>query len=1570
MPPKSTTTQHPGSDAVPQVSCSHTDCSFETPPNVPSWDIALGFLTQHTVAVHPPPAGQIQQGTPGHTQQAPKLEKLPRPTFELPMSEGQWDFLTHQWRAYIGQSPSVTEEQHLNQLRAACSPALLQRMFDMGNYSTLTNPAMFMENMEKIAVVKVHKAIHTMNMWKMVQHSDETIRAFAARITGTADLCGMTVTCSCGAENSFRDKVVMQVLLHGMRENDIRSKVLSRNTTGELLELNQAVDYIEAEEAGLTEASNLHDHSTIHAIRSGYKQEKEFEKRTKCRYCGGPRHGQHNTLAERQSKCRAYGKTCAKCGKPNHFSSVCRSSTKPQEKEDTDKNAGHVASFTAGFFPILSTTPTSSHQASSPQKPGTRPTSSRTPATTGSWSFPHSTSLRTRQATPLPLTNRFAALQTDEDESTGRSAVLEADAGESTGISHTKNRGCPPPSSLPVPSPITPPATLAQDYETSTLIPNRFEDLQIILASLQSKSHTGPINTIPLPHHVHDIIAGWHATRPAKSPSLPLQICLDRKAYSDLSVPVPRMHHNRSKPGRCDNKLCVMDTGAQLTVVPTSLLHHLGIKQESIFPVMTRVDGASSPITIQGGILLTFSGTNHKTDLSFTTRQLAYVSSSVDQIYLSRSACADLGTIPSSFPELGSCTTSRTDSKSAIAAAVSPHSKCSNSGVVGSDETPCSCPARTPPPTSPPSLPCEPTEGNLLQLKEYILKRYASSAFNCCTRQPLPLMKESPPLRLYVSEDAKPVAVHQPAQVPAHWVQDVKAGLDRDERLGVIERVPVNEPTRWCSRMIITAKHDGSPRRVVDFQTVNDHAPRQTHHQEPPWSLVSTIPGNTVKSVLDCWHGYHSVPIHPADRHLTTFITPWGRYKYRTSPQGFISAGDGYSQRLADIIGDFPDYKRCIDDTLIWDKDIRDNFFRVCKFLDRCSAGGCVFNPDKFQFGSQEVDFLGFRVTNTGTKPCQSFIDNIMSFPSPKNITDVRSWFGLINQISYSFAAAPVMSPFRHLLATSSKIPFMWTEDLETAFQASKTEIIQQCEKGVRSFTPHRPTALATDWSRTGVGFWLCQKFCDCEGGPQPKPGCCPQGWQTIYCGSRFCTPAESKYHPIEGEAMAAAYGLEKCKFFVLGLPDLILCLDHAPLLATFGSQDLADIPNPRLLNFKIKSLRFRFKVCHIPGKKHVTADTLSRRSDHPPPPTPKPDQHLSITSNVSDLYAESLGPPDWVSGPAAIATLLMLEVGPDHDSVQLEALIQGYGMASLAALYTDGFSSINSNKCTMCPLSHSDMAIISWDRLEAACLSSPVYRTLHHTVSAGAPDAIEEWDDKIKPFHQHRQSLVVAGPVVLLHDRPVIPQPLRQEVLEHLHSGHAGVSTMFARASSTLYWPGYRADITRYRATCRTCDRVAPSNPSEPPTFPDQPAYPFHSVCADFFTINNKNYLAVTDRYSNWLSIFQLQKDDSENVIKTLREYSTQFGIPAILSTDGAFVFTSKAMDDFCRRWGIHHRVSSAYRARSNKRAEVGVKQSKRLILDNLLPDGSIDNDKFARALLTYRNNPCPTTGLSHVHS
>ena len=164
------------------------------------------------------------------------------------------------------------------------------------------------------------------------------------------------------------------------------------------------------------------------------------------------------------------------------------------------------------------------------------------------------------------------------------------------------------------------------------------------------------------------------------------------------------------------------------------------------------------------------------------------------------------------------------------------------------------------------------------------------------------------------------------------------------------------------------------------------------------------------------------------------------------------------------------------------------------------------------------------------------------------------------------------------------------------------------------------------------MGFWLCQKHCDCEG---VKPGCCKGGWQTTYCGSKFCSPAEGNMAPIEGEAASAVWAMEKCKFFLLGLPNFTLCLDHKPLISMLGPQEYLTIPNPRLMNCKLKSSLYTFTPEYIPGKLHVTPDCFSRRSDSPnPPPAPIADQPLMDISNVTSDYQNSCAPPSWVSHP------------------------------------------------------------------------------------------------------------------------------------------------------------------------------------------------------------------------------------------------------------------------------------------------------------------------------------------------
>ena len=88
------------------------------------------------------------------------------------------------------------------------------------------------------------------------------------------------------------------------------------------------------------------------------------------------------------------------------------------------------------------------------------------------------------------------------------------------------------------------------------------------------------------------------------------------------------------------------------------------------------------------------------------------------------------------------------------------------------------------------------------------------------------------------------------------------------------------------------------------------------------------------------------------------------------------------------------------------------------------------------------------------------------------------------------------MSPFRELLAGKKRV-WKWDATLTEAFEKSKQAILDQIKHGVQNFDLNRKTCLATDWSKTGVGFVLSQKYCDCPG--ESSPNCGGGHWKVVF---------------------------------------------------------------------------------------------------------------------------------------------------------------------------------------------------------------------------------------------------------------------------------------------------------------------------------------------------------------------------------------------------------------------------------------------------------------------------------------
>ena len=128
--------------------------------------------------------------------------------------------------------------------------------------------------------------------------------------------------------------------------------------------------------------------------------------------------------------------------------------------------------------------------------------------------------------------------------------------------------------------------------------------------------------------------------------------------------------------------------------------------------------------------------------------------------------------------------------------------------------------------------------------------------------------------------------------------------------------------------------------------------------------------------------------------------------------------GDAYTRTYDDIITDIPRKGKVIDDSILYDFNIREAFYHAYDYMYTCSENGVTLNPDKFKFCRREVDFCGFHVGWEDYRPSDDMIAAIRDFPMPAEptITDIRAWFGVVNQLEPFIANNVLMSPFHDLL--------------------------------------------------------------------------------------------------------------------------------------------------------------------------------------------------------------------------------------------------------------------------------------------------------------------------------------------------------------------------------------------------------------------------------------------------------------------------------------------------------------------------------------------------------------------------
>ena len=99
-------------------------------------------------------------------------------------------------------------------------------------------------------------------------------------------------------------------------------------------------------------------------------------------------------------------------------------------------------------------------------------------------------------------------------------------------------------------------------------------------------------------------------------------------------------------------------------------------------------------------------------------------------------------------------------------------------------------------------------------------------------------------------------------------------------------------------------------------------------------------------------------------------------------------------------------------------------------------------------------------VSVDGIRPAPQILDAIRKFPRPTNISRIRAWFGLVEQVSYAFSKTNGMLPFFHLLAYNAK--FVWKDGLQSFFDSAHQVIGDKVSEGVKTFVFGHQTTLVS----------------------------------------------------------------------------------------------------------------------------------------------------------------------------------------------------------------------------------------------------------------------------------------------------------------------------------------------------------------------------------------------------------------------------------------------------------------------------------------------------------------------------
>ena len=251
--------------------------------------------------------------------------------------------------------------------------------------------------------------------------------------------------------------------------------------------------------------------------------------------------------------------------------------------------------------------------------------------------------------------------------------------------------------------------------------------------------------------------------------------------------------------------------------------------------------------------------------------------------------------------------------------------------------------------------------------------------------------------KLHIDATVPPVAQHY-RRIPFNLRPPLEKWLKESQENGLIEPV-ANKSTEWVSGVVIVPKpkNPDEIRVCGDYRRVNEAIKREYHPMPTIEELTDDMSGAAYFSRLDLRSGYHQIVLKEESRGLTTFTTHKGLFQWKRLPFGINAASEVFQNAIQQALQGLHGVRNIVDDIIVWGRTQTEHDDNLQALLQRLRETGLTAKKSKCLFNMDSLWFYGMILTKNGIKPDQEKVVAIKNTPPPTNVTELRSFLGLVN---------------------------------------------------------------------------------------------------------------------------------------------------------------------------------------------------------------------------------------------------------------------------------------------------------------------------------------------------------------------------------------------------------------------------------------------------------------------------------------------------------------------------------------------------------------------------------------------